>query len=153
MGKMPSGVAEVEVVGPVDAAAALSRNILVALEAVPAGFPSPAQDHYRGPIDLNEHLILDRTSTFIVRVAGDSMTGAGIFDGDELLVDRSLDAGEGDVVVAIVDGELTVKRLARSSGGLMLRAENPRYPSIPLVGEQEMIVWGVVTHNIHRHRP
>lgn len=123
--------------------------------AVPAGFPSPAQDHFRGDLDLNEHLILDRTSTFILRVQGDSMTSAGIFDGDELIVDRSLDAGNGDVVVAIVDGALTVKRLVIRGGQVTLQAEShdPKQASIPLTGDMQMSVWGVVTRSIHALRP
>lgn len=113
--------------------------------------PYNAQDHYRGPVDLNEHLIQDKTSTFILNVAGDSMTGAGIFDGDHIIVDRSLTPHFGCVVVAIVDGELTLKTLARSRGRVLLQAENPKYPSIALEGEMEMSIWGVVTYNIHRH--
>ena len=139
--------------GPADLDAPPGGILAPEVAAVPAGFPSPAQDHYRGPVDLNEHLVGDRTSTFILRVQGDSMIGAGIFDGDELIVDRSLEASPGDVVVAIVDGELTVKRLGVTSGGVVLLAENPRYPSIPLVGDQELVIWGCVTANIHRHRP
>lgn len=121
--------------------------------AVSAGFPSPAQDHYRGPIDLNDRFVLDRTSTFILNVAGDSMTGAGIYDGDQIIVDRSIRPDYGDVVVAIVDGELTLKTLARSDGGPILKAENPAFRSIPLEGEMELVIWGVVTWNIHPHRP
>ena len=119
---------------------------------VSAGFPSPAQDHYRGPIDLNEILIQDKTSTFILRVAGDSMTGAGIFDGDQIIVDRSLTPAVGDVVVAVVDGDLTLKTLDRSSGRWILRAENPHFASIPLEGDMEMTIWGVVTYNLHPQR-
>lgn len=141
-----------QVLGRVDELAPPGGVLTPVSAAVSAGFPSPAQDHYRGPIDLNENLILDRTSTFILNVAGDSMIGAGIFDGDQILVDRSIEPDIGDVVVAIVDGELTLKRLARSSGGWILRAENPAFRSIPLEGETEMVIWGVVTFNIHRHR-
>ena len=140
------------VVGPLDLLAPPGGVLTPVSAAVSAGFPSPSQDHYRGPIDLNENLILDRTSTFILKVAGDSMTGAGIFDGDQILVDRSIHPGIGDVVVAIIDGDLTLKRLARSSGGLILRAENPAFRSIPVEGEMELVIWGVVTYNIHSHR-
>lgn len=141
-----------QVLGRVDELTPPGGVLTPVAAAVSAGFPSPAQDHYRGPIDLNENLILDRTSTFILNVAGDSMIGAGIFDGDQILVDRSIEPDIGDVVVAIVDGELTLKRLARSSGGWILRAENPAFRSIPLEGETEMMIWGVVTFNIHSHR-
>ena len=125
---------------------------------VPAGFPSPAQDYYEGPIDLTEALVTDRAATFIVRVCGDSMEGAGISDGDELLVDRSLEPRPGDVVVAVLDGELTVKRLdtvpggQRGQGGVRLRAENPRYPDIAVGDASELVIWGVATYCIHHLR-
>lgn len=143
------------VLGHIDASAPSGGILAPEVAAVAAGFPSPAQDHFRGEVDLNEHLVLDRTSTFILRVQGDSMTSAGIFDGDEILVDRSLDAGDGDVVVAVVDGELTVKRLVMRGGRILLRAESgdPKYADIPLTGEMQMTVWGVVTRSIHRLRP
>lgn len=124
--------------------------IPVALEAVPAGWPSAAQDYYSGEIDLNEHLIHDRAATFIVRVVGDSMQQAGISDGDELIVDRSLTPRHGNVVIAILDGELTVKRLVIEAGGVVLRAENPRYPDIRVAELSELRIWGVVTRCLHR---
>ncbi|WP_258067788.1 LexA family transcriptional regulator, partial [Rathayibacter sp. AY1D9] len=105
-------------------------TFLVTSEAVAAGFPSPAQDYFDGSLDLNDHLIRDRTSTFIVRVSGESMVGAGISDGDELVVDRSITPTHGSVVIAILDGELTVKRLELHPGRVVLRAENPEYPPI-----------------------
>jgi DNA polymerase V len=126
---------------------------LVAGEAVAAGFPSPAQDYFDGSLDLNDHLIRDKTSTFIVRVSGESMIGAGISDGDELVVDRSLTPKHGNVVVAILDGELTVKRLELSPSGVTLRAENPEYPPIHVPELSNLQVWGVVTvclHHLHR---
>jgi len=126
---------------------------LVAGEAVAAGFPSPAQDYFDGSLDLNDHLIRDKTSTFIVRVSGESMIGAGISDGDELVVDRSLTPKHGNVVVAILDGELTVKRLELSPSGVTLRAENPEYPPIHVLELSDLQVWGVVTvclHHLHR---
>lgn len=126
---------------------------LVAGDAVAAGFPSPAQDYFDGSLDLNNHLIRDKTSTFIVRVSGESMTGAGISDGDELVVDRSLSPKHGNVVIAILDGELTVKRLELTPGGVILRAENPEYPPILVPELSDLQVWGVVTvclHHLHR---
>lgn len=140
-----------EIIGKVDEHAPRGGIPAPVAAAVPAGFPSPAQDHYRGPVDLNEHLIQDKTSTFILNVAGDSMTGAGIFDGDHIIVDRSLRPHDGCVVVAIVDGQLTLKTLTRRNGRVLLQAENPKYPSIALEGDMEMTVWGVVTYNIHGH--
>lgn len=126
-------------------------RLLVAAERVPAGFPSPAQDYFDGTLDLNEHLIKDRTSTFIVRVSGDSMIGAGISDGDELVVDRSIAPAHGHVVVAILDGELTVKRLhLKDDGGVLLNAENPAYPSVHVRELSDLRIWGVVTVCLHR---
>lgn len=125
-------------------------RVLMVTEAVPAGFPSPAQDYFDGDIDLNEHLIRDRAATFVVRVAGDSMEGAGIWAGDELIVDRSLDPAEGDVVIAVVEGELTVKRLHLTGGGPELHPANSAYP---VLHPRELTVWGVVTtclHHLHR---
>lgn len=117
---------------------------------VPAGFPSPADDHVDKKLDLNEHLIRRPAATFFVQAEGASMLGAGIGDGDLLVVDRSLTPGAGDIVIAVVDGELTVKRLRHLTGGWFLAAENSDFPDIPL-GEAGCEVWGVVTHSIRRH--
>jgi DNA polymerase V len=118
--------------------------------AVPAGFPSPAQDYFTGRIDLNKHLIKDITSTFLVRVSGHSMAGAGIADGDELVVDRSLTPVDGSVVVAIIDDELTIKRLRLEHGRVRLAAENPDYPDVLVPELAELTIWGVVTRCLHR---
>ncbi|PPF16810.1 MULTISPECIES: LexA family transcriptional regulator [unclassified Rathayibacter] len=132
---------------------AVAVTFLVTSEAVAAGFPSPAQDYFDGSLDLNDHLIRDKTSTFIVRVSGESMVGAGISDGDELVVDRSITPTHGSVVIAILDGELTVKRLELHSGGVVLRDENPEYPPIHVAELSDLQVWGVVTVCLHRlHR-
>lgn len=128
---------------------ALAVLIPAPLAVVPAGYPSPAQDYSHEPVSMDEHLIRDRAATQIIRVAGESMEGVGIFDGDELIVDRSLTPRHGDVVVAIVDEEFTVKRLDLSRG-VVLRAENPRFPNIRLREGQELRIWGVVTYGI-RH--
>lgn len=125
------------------------QHVLIADEAVHAGFPSPAQGYFTGAVDLNHHLMRDPIATFIVRVAGDSMIGAGIFDGDELIVDRGLDAGDGAVVVAIVNDELTVKRFRRADGRIWLQPENPAYPVIDLDEHDELRIWGVVTRCLH----
>ena len=116
--------------------------------AVSAGFPSPAEDYYDGPIDLTTHLVPHPAATFVVRVAGWSMVGAGIHDGDELLVDRTLPIVDGRVVVAIVDGEFTVKRLRHRDGQVHLVAEHPDYPDID-VTSGDVQVWGVVRTVIH----
>jgi DNA polymerase V len=122
---------------------------LIAAAAVPAGFPSPAQDYFDGRIDLNKHLIKDITSTFLVRVSGHSMDGAGICDGDELVVDRSLTPGDGNVVIAVLDGELTVKRLRLERGRVRLAAENADYPDIVIPELGDLTIWGVVTRCLH----
>jgi DNA polymerase V len=116
---------------------------------VQAGFPSPAGDYLEGRIDLNEHLIEHPAATFLVWVSGDSMTGAGIYDGDLLVVDRSVQAAPGHIVVVAVDGELTLKRLARRRGRLVLQAENDAYPDIEVGEVAETMVWGVATSAIH----
>ncbi len=123
--------------------------VLMAPVSVPAGFPSPAQDYYSGDLDLSEHLIRDKTSTFIVRASGHSMTGAGISDGDELVVDRALTPRDGDVVIAVLDGELTVKRLRITPSAVLLQAENPGYPPLRVGELSELHIWGVVTTCLH----
>ena len=117
---------------------------------VPAGFPSPAADHTRKTLDLNEHLIRNREATFIFRVKGDSMIGIGIYDGDELIVDRSIDPKHGNIVLAVLNNEFTVKRLHRRGGMIKLIAENPIYPPIVVREGEELVIWGVVTRNLHK---
>jgi DNA polymerase V len=138
------------IVGPrvIDAGASLF-SVLISPVPVAAGFPSPAQDYFDGRIDLNAHLIKDITSTYVVRVTGDSMEGAGISDGDELIVNRALEPRDGSVVVAVLDGELTVKRLRLTGSGVVLQAENPRYPDIRVPALSELTIWGVVTRCLH----
>jgi DNA polymerase V len=128
------------------------RGIRVAPVAVAAGFPSPAQDYYTGDIDLTEMLVDDHAATFIVRVSGHSMTGAGIDNGDELLVDRSKTPRDGDVIVAVLDGELTVKRLRLTGAGVVLQAENAEYPDITVAELSDLQVWGVATYCLHHLR-
>jgi DNA polymerase V len=130
------------------AAAPPSRRTPLVLERVHAGWPSVAQDYFDGTLDLNEHLIADPVSTFIVRVTGDSMIGAGIADGDELIVDRALRPRDGAVVIAVLNNELTVKRL-RLGPPIRLCAENPDYPDLRLSDGDQLDVWGVVTRCLH----
>jgi DNA polymerase V len=118
---------------------------------VPAGFPSPAGDYVESSIDLNEWLIGNKLATYIVRVEGDSMAGE-IHSGDRLIVDRSLEPRHRDVVVACVDGELTIKRLLVVGGRYFLAADNPEYPRLEIDGDRELVIWGVVTHSIRRLR-
>ena len=117
---------------------------------VQAGFPSPAADHTRKRIDLNEHLIRNKEATFIFRVKGDSMNGIGIYEGDELLVDRSIEAAHGNIVLAVLNNDYTVKRLYRRGGVIKLIAENPLYPPIVVNDGQDLLIWGVVTRNLHK---
>ncbi len=120
--------------------------------AVACGFPSPAQDYYDGPIDLTEMLVDDHEATFIVRASGHSMTGAGISDGDELLVDRSKRPRDGDVVVAVLDGQLTIKRLRVSDSRVTLVSESAEHPDIVVPELSELVIWGVATFSIHHLR-
>jgi DNA polymerase V len=120
------------------------------LSGVSAGFPSPAEDYVDRALDLNELLIKHPAATFFVRVAGDSMVGAGIHHNDILIVDRSLEAASGRIVIAVVGGELTVKRLVHDKNGSRLVAENPNYPPIPLTEESGCEIWGVVTGLVHQ---
>lgn len=124
-----------------------STHLLIpyALEKINAGFPSPAQDYIDKALDMNEHLIKNETATFIVKVASLSMLNAGIDIDDELIVDRSLDAKHGDIVVALIDNEFTVKRLMIDETGQWLKAENPDFKDIHLLDGQELLIWGVVT--------
>ncbi len=123
----------------------------LALYMIPisAGFPSPAEDYLEGRLDLNQLLIRKPAATYFVRVVGDSMTGAGIHSGDLLVVDRSLEAGDGRVVIAVLNGEMTVKRLEITQKQVCLVAENPLYPAIEVTEAMEFEVWGIVTHVIH----
>ena len=118
-------------------------------ERVAAGFPSPADDYVEVGIDLNEQLIRNPTSTFFLRVSGESMLGAGIHHGDLLVVDRSLDPRPGRVVVAVLDGEFTLKRLVQHQGRLRLEAANPAYPPLELHRCGDVQIWGVAIHVIH----
>ena len=116
---------------------------------VSAGFPSPADDFIEDQLDLNQHLIKNPVATFFVRVTGDSMNGAGIHHSDLLIVDRSLEPRDGNVVIAVVDGELLVKRLKQSKGYITLLAEHPDYPPLKIREAMSFEVWGVVTSVIH----
>ena len=119
------------------------------LSEVSAGFPSPADDYLDRKLDLNEHLVKNPAATFFVRVAGDSMTGAGINDNDILVVDRSIEPANNNIVIAVINGELTVKRLLKNKVCCRLMAENPDYPPLEINDEMELEIWGVVTFAIH----
>jgi DNA polymerase V len=119
------------------------------LASVSAGFPSPAEDYIEGRLDLNRHLIKHPAATFFVRVAGDSMINAGIHPGDILVVDRALEPQDSNVVIAVIDGELTVKRISQRHGKLFLVPDNQAYEPLEIVEAMEFEVWGVVTSVIH----
>lgn len=116
---------------------------------IDAGFPSLAEDHLEQTLDLAEYLIPHPATTFFVRVQGCSMTGAGIEDGNLLIVDRSLEPQPGNVVVATLDGEFTVKRFQRREGRIWLCASHPSFHPIEIHEGMEFCVWGVVTHAIN----
>jgi len=119
---------------------------------VAAGFPSPAGDYIETPLDLNELIISRPAATFFIRAIGESMSGAGIQDGDLLVVDRSLEAASGDIVVASIHGEFTVKRFVRAHGIAHLEPANAAFPSIIIDAQSETEIWGVVSYVIHKAR-
>lgn len=120
------------------------------LATVAAGFPSPADDFIDKKLDLNEYLIKHPEATFFVRVYGDSMRDAGLSSGDILIVDRALDPAHNRIVIASLDGELTVKRIRKTGGKLFLTPEHPDYSPIEVTEDTSFEVWGVVTHVIHK---
>lgn len=126
-------------------------GIAMADSPVPAGFPSPAEDSQE-TLDLARYLVRHPSTTYFMRVAGDSMTGAQIFDGDILVVDRSISPSSGDIVIAEVNGEFTVKRLLIRHGKVELRPENPRFKTIALTEETELNIWGVVTGSVKKFK-
>jgi DNA polymerase V len=128
----------------------LSDNVTLFTCPVNAGFPSPAADYIEEKLDLNVHLVKHPAATFFVRTNGDSMTGAGIFNGDILVVDRSLNPKNQNVVVAIVNGDFTVKKLCMSGGNVSLLPENQKYKPIEITDGTDFRIWGVVTYVIHK---
>jgi len=138
---------KVEIVYKPDFSTKRRQPIFIA--TVPAGFPSPAADYEEGKLDLNRHLIRNPAATFFVRVTGDSMLKAGIHGGDLLIVDRSIEPRDKSVVIAAVNGELTVKRIRIRRNKVTLVAENDAYRSQEIDEKMEFEVWGVVTNVIH----
>lgn len=118
-------------------------------EAVECGFPSPARDFTEGTIDLNEELIPRPNSTFIVRARGDSMIGSGIYPGDLLIVDRSLSPRNGSIIIAVLDGELSVKELELNNDQVTLSSSNPNYSDVIVSEEMDFTIWGVCTNVVH----
>ena len=120
-------------------------------DSVSAGFPSPADDYTEENIDLNQHLISNPFSTFFLRVKGDSMINAGIKDKDLIIVDKSLIAKPGNIVIAMIDGEFTIKRLSVKNDELYLKAENHNYPDFSFKNHIDVQIWGVVIYSIHSY--
>lgn len=120
------------------------------LSAASCGFPSPADDYVDKQIDIRSVLVRHPAATFYLRASGSSMIGAGINDGDLLVVDRSAEAVNGRIVIAALDGELTVKRLVRKCGRVILVPENPDYSPIDITDREYVHVWGVVVYVIHK---
>ncbi len=117
---------------------------------ISAGFPSPAEDYIERKLDLNEYLIKNPSATFFVKVSGNSMINAGINDGDILVVDRSHDAADNRIVIAVVNGEFTVKRLLKKNSKMFLMPENENFKPIEINETMEASIWGVVTYTIHK---
>ena len=122
----------------------------VAQSTVPAGFPSPAEEYENAQLDINDLVVTNPTATFYVRVRGKSMLDANIRDGDILVVDRSVEPAHGKIVIAVIDGEFTVKTLYRKDGVIKLIPANPDYPEILLKDQQELNIWGIVSHIIYK---
>ena len=126
-------------------------HVWTAPTTLQCGFPSPAEDHAEQRLDLSSLLIQQPDATFFMRVRGPSMRDAGIDDGDLVVIDRSVNAKHGQIVVAVVDGEFTIKRLYKKRNLVRLEAANPTFPNIDLRDGQELIIWGVVTWTLKRH--
>lgn len=119
-------------------------------EPVSAGFPSPAGDYIEQNLDLNEHLIKSPSSTYFMKVDGNSMIDASIYSGDLVIVDKSINAKNDDIVIAVLDGGMTIKRLKIENENYFLLAENKKYPKIKIEKESDFSIWGVVTYIIHK---
>lgn len=120
---------------------------------IPAGFPSPAADHIEQQISLDQILDIKAPHIYLVRIEGSSMEGAGIFDGDLAIVDRSIAPEHGHIVIAAVNSEPLCKRLNKRGDEIVLTSENPRYPARHILEGDELLVWGVVTFSVRSHDP
>jgi len=116
---------------------------------VSAGFPSPAEDHLDSSLDLNEYLIKHPSATFYIYAKGHSMNDVGIYDGDVMIVDRALEAKSKDIIIAVINGEFTVKRIYIKNNSIYLIPENKTFKSILIEDDMDFQIWGVVTHTIH----
>lgn len=126
-------------------------ELLLVDATISAGFPSPADDYSEARLDLNKELITNESATFYARVRGDSMTLAGISDGDLLIIDKSKTPVNGSIVVCLFDGDFTVKRLKKQGNQFYLMPENDKYPAIKIEPQNDVTIWGVVTYTIKKH--
>lgn len=117
---------------------------------ISAGFPSPADDFLDRKLDLNEYLVRNPSATFLVRVNGNSMVNAGISDGDILIIDRSVEATDGKVVIGVINGEFTVKRIMKKGKKIFLKPENEKFSPIEITEDMDFKIWGVVVYTIHK---
>ena len=124
----------------------------MAQDGIHAGFPSPATDYMTQAIDLNKELVRHPAATFYGRVVGDSMIDAGVDEGDILVIDKALEARDGDMAVCFVDGEFTLKYIYISEDGIVLKPANPKYPEIEITEGVDFKMWGVVTYIIKKTR-
>ena len=142
-----NGVTKVKAIYRPDQATRCKRPLF--LVPVSAGFPSPAEDYIEGNLDLNKYLVKHPAATFFVKVTGSSMIDAGIHDGDILIVDRSIKPADKKIIIAVVNGELTVRRIHVTKDKMVLISENKDYKPLQVEGEMDFEVWGVVTNVIH----
>lgn len=138
----------VNIIGPLSA---VGERLPLYSSLVPAGFPSPAADHIEKHISLDDLFDIRAPHTYLVKIDGDSMQGAGIYSGDLVIVDRSLDATHGDIVIAAINSEPVCKRLHRSKTDVILKSENPKYPPRYVMEGDELVIWGVVKYSVRDH--
>ena len=119
-------------------------------QGISAGFPSPADDFKEVRISLDKELVKNKEATFYAKVSGDSMIGAGLDDGDLLIIDRSLNPENGKIAICFIDGEFTVKRIRKEKNKIYLIPENKKYKSIEINEDNELIIWGVVQYVIKK---
>lgn len=135
----------------IDQATEIIKNptLIPLLCQVPAGWPSPSEDYIEDQLNLHNLLVKNPAATYFLRAMGESMIGAGIHDGDLLVVDRSKSPQSGKVVIANIEGELTIKRLVKRNSRMLLVPENPAFPEIDITGREDANIWGVVTSVVH----
>lgn len=127
-----------------------AKELPLFVPTISAGFPSPAEDFIDKKLDLNEYLIRNQPATFLVRVHGNSMENAGILNGDILVIDRSLEPADGRIVIGVINGEFTVKRILKKSGKFFMQPENENFKPLEITPEMDFKIWGIVTFAIHK---